>query len=315
MRSLFLMDPIASISILKDTSFALMLAAQARGHALYYATLDAMYAEDGQPMVHAVPVRVQEVKGAHAELGSSERLPLTSFELIWMRKDPPVDASFLAATWLLDLAADQGVEVINRPSGLRDCNEKAVILRFPEVTPPTAIATRREELDRLAEAWGGRAVVKPLDGMGGRGIFLWRTDDPNRGAIWEVSTDYGQRPIMVQGFLEAFAEGDKRVLLMDGEPVGAVLRVPASGELRGNLAAGGKAVEAPLDDADLRIIERVRPFLHARGLRFVGLDVIGGCLTELNVTSPTGLQEASRFSGQNLADSVVASAEAGPWSS
>lgn len=313
MKTLFLMDPIEAVRVTTDTTFALMMAAQARGHEVYYATVEGLVGMGGASYVFASKVELRAVQGDHFSLADEERLPLDAFEVIWMRTDPPVDRKFLGATWLLDFAHDAGVQVINNPYSLRDCNEKAVILRFPELTPETAIATRKAEIDRLAEEWGGAAVLKPLDGLGGRGIFLWKLDDPNRGAIWEVSTGSGDRAMMVQAFLPEYKSGDKRILLMDGEPVAAILRVPIAGELRGNLAAGGSAVETSIDADDQRIIDGLRPYLRKKGLRFVGVDVIGGKMTELNVTSPTGIQEASRFSGEDLAAKVIARAESGAW--
>lgn len=305
MRILYVMDPIEQINIKKDTTFALMLAAQERGHEVWYGSMNGLAATGRTLHVVAQRATLQRVVGAHVTLGEAESLDATVFDQIWMRKDPPFDGEYLAATWLLELAERAGVRVVNRPAGLRTANEKAYILGFEEHTPRTRIARDRASIDAFVAEQGGRAILKPLDMMGGAGIFLLREDDPNTGSIIEQSTRYGQRYVMVQEFLPAAAEGDKRILLMDGEPLGALLRVPQGREFRGNLAAGGAATAAQITEDEHRIIEALAPQLRADGLYFVGLDVIGGRITEINVTSPTGIQEMSRYDGVDYAGRVV----------
>jgi glutathione synthase len=309
MRILFVMDPIERINIRKDTTFAILLAAQEAGHELRYATMAGLSAHGRDLHIRSASVRVFDRLGDHAELGPWERGTAHDFDQIWMRKDPPFDGEYLAATWLLDLAESAGVRVLNRPGGLRTANEKAYILQFPEWTPKTMVSRDRAEIEAWCDEMGGRAVLKPLDLMGGAGIFLLHLDDPNLGSIIEQSTRYGQRYVMVQEFMPEAKEGDKRILLLDGEPLGAVLRVPQGKEFRGNLAAGGVAVASDVAPADRAIIDGLRPRLVADGLHFVGIDVIGGRLTEVNVTSPTGIQEMARFDGRPYAAEVVTWAE------
>ena len=311
MRMLFVMDPIDTISLKKDTSFGFMEAAQARGHRLAWCRIEELSAEGGQGWARCREVQVQRVAGAHHRSEPPALVPLSDFDVVWMRKDPPFSMNYIYATYLLDQVDPARTRVINWPSGLRSCNEKAVILRFPAWTPATAVAWEREDIDRWVGAWGGRAVLKPLDGMGGRGILLLDHADPNYGSLIEVSTAYGTTPVMVQRFVPEASEGDKRILLWDGEILGGLLRKPKAGELRSNLAAGGSASATAFSADEQAMVEELRPFLRAQGLRFVGLDVIGGKLTELNVTSPTGMMEASQFAGRDLCAEVVARLERG----
>ncbi len=305
MRMLFVMDPIASINIAKDTTFAFMLTAQQRGHEVFYTTLDGLGADQNGAWAHARRATLQRVIGDHATLGESAKMSFDEFGAIWMRKDPPVDAEFVHASFVLDLADPAKTLVVNTPAGLRSANEKAFILNFGDVTPRTMITRRTDDIHAFVASEGGRAVIKPLDLMGGAGIFLLHADDPNLNSILEQSTKYGREMVMVQEYLPQAKEGDKRVLIMDGEPLGAILRVPRKGEFRGNLAAGGSAVAAVIDEHDRRIIDAVLPRLRDEGLWFVGLDVIGGRLTEVNVTSPTGIQEVEKYDGPGAAAKVV----------
>lgn len=308
-RMLFVMDPIGTINIKKDTSFALMLAAQARGHEVWYCRTDDLTATATGTIALVSRVEVRRVAGDFVTVHPATTRPLNDFGVVWMRRDPPVNEDFTYATLLLEAANPATTLVVNRPAGLRRANEKVFILEFPSLITPTIVTKQRSVIEAFLAEQGGRAVLKPLDLMGGAGIFLLRDDDANLGTILEQSTRYGQEYVMVQRFLPQAAEGDKRILLIDGEPLGALLRVPKAGEFRGNLAVGGSAVETTLTERDHEIVATVRDRLRAEGLWFVGLDVIGGCLTEVNVTSPTGIQEAERFSGEDLSSRVIAWAE------
>lgn len=305
MRILYVMDPIGSVNIKKDTTFAFMLESQARGHENWYCTLDGLSAEAGRAWVRAAPATVRRELGNHATLGTWERRSMDDFAIVFMRKDPPVDMAFLAATWILDLADPAHTLVVNRPTGLRAANEKAFLLNFGSVSPRSAVTRDAEYIADFVQRHDGRAVLKPLDRMGGSGIFLLRADDANFHSIVEQSTQNGREFVTVQAFVPEAAKGDKRILLMDGEPLGAILRVPKQGEFRGNLAAGGTAVQAEITDRDREIIAAVAPRLRAEGLWFVGLDVLGDYLTEVNVTSPTGVQEVDRFDGVNCSARVM----------
>lgn len=309
MRMLFVMDPIGPINIKKDTTFAFMEAAQRRGHEVFHCEMDGLGAGAAGAWVWATPTQVQRVVGQHAILGPATRRPLSDFDVVFMRKDPPADVEYMHATRLLELVDPAKTLVVNRPSGLRAANEKTFILRFGDVIPDTIVTRRSDDIRAFCREHGGRAVIKPLDLMGGAGIFVLGLDDPNFNSIVEQSTNYGTTYVMVQRFVPEAKQGDKRVLLIDGEPLGAILRVPPEGEFRGNMAVGGSATISALDDADRRIIDAVLPTLREHGLWFVGLDVIGGVLTEVNVTSPTGIQEVAGFDGTDPADRVIAWAE------
>lgn len=305
MRMLFVMDPVERINIRKDTTFALMLEAQHRGHEVWVCELDGLSARGARGAARATPVVLRALEGDHVERGTSAARPLDDFDVVWMRKDPPFDMEYVVATYLLERVDPARTLVLNRPRGLRDANEKAYILNFPEVTPETIVARDRATIRAFVEDVGGVGVIKPLDGMGGAGIFQLRLDDPNFSAIWEGVTDHGRRFAMVQAFIPQAAEGDKRILLMGGEPLGAILRVPAQGEFRGNMAAGGTAVHAEITERDREIVARLAPRLQEDGLVLVGLDVIGGLLTEVNVTSPTGVQEANRLGGLRVDARII----------
>jgi len=299
------MDPIGSIKPYKDTTLALMLAAQARGWTLLYFELADLWLRDGAAYGRARPVKVRDDKSSWFELGAPQVLPLGDVDAILMRKDPPFDFEYVAATYILERAEDDGALVVNRPRALRDANEKAFISWFPQCAPPTLIARDLGEL-RAFQREHGSIVVKPLAGMGGSQVFVLRDGDANATVVYETLTRHGAAYCMAQRYLPQIAEGDKRVLLIDGEPVPHCLaRIPADGETRGNLAAGGRGETRPLTERDRWIAAQVGPKLREMGLLFVGLDVIGEFLTEINVTSPTCAREITRDSGIDVAGQTI----------
>jgi glutathione synthase len=305
---LFVMDPIESIEITKDTTFALMLAAQQRGHRVFYCELGGLSVDDGRAVARIQPVELRREIGRHATLGGPRTVVLDDeLDLVWQRKDPPVDQDFITATQILALC--RRALVLNRPETVIWANEKLYALGFPDLMPETRVTRRIPELVDFLAKRGGEMIVKPLGGKGGEGVFHVRHDDRNLFSILETATGFGTRWAMAQQYLPAIREGDKRILLVDGEVLGALLRVPSAGETRANLHVGGRAARAPLDARDLRIIERLRPVLQRDGLFFVGIDVIGGLLTEVNVTSPTGIQEIDALEGVCLENRVIEAAE------
>ena len=295
------MDPIGSIKPYKDTTLALMLAAQKRGWSLRYLEQGDLYVRDGQAFGRVRAVEVHDDKKHWYDFtGESQVTPLGNLDVILMRKDPPFDLDYIMSTYILDRAAVQGSLVLNRPQSLRDCNEKLYTAWFPELSPPTLFARDAATL-RAFHAEHGDVIFKPVDGMGGSGIFRVGRDGLNLGAVIEELTDRGRRMIVAQKYLPAIVDGDKRILMVDGEPVPYCLaRVPMAGETRGNLAAGGSGRPQPLSDADRRIAAQVGPELKRRGLMFVGLDVIGEHLTEINVTSPTCAREIDAAYGTDI---------------
>jgi glutathione synthase len=302
------MDPIGAIKPYKDTTLALMLAAQARGWTLLYFEMADLWLRDGAAYGRAQPLKVRDSGDAWFELGAPQVLPLGDVDAILMRKAPPFDMSYVAATYILERAEDDGALVVNRPRALRDANEKAFIAWFPQCTPPTLVTASVREL-RAFHAEQRDIVVKPLDGMGGASIFRVGPDDANASVIYETLTG-GGRYCMAQRYLPEIAGGDKRILLIDGEPVPQCLaRIPQRGELRGNLAAGGRGETRPLTERDRWIAAQVGPKLREMGLLFVGLDVIGDHLTEINVTSPTCAREIARDSGIDVAGQVIEAVE------
>ena len=285
------MDPIASISYKKDSSLAMLLAAQARGWSLFYMEQQDLYQGESKARARMRPLKVFADPAHWFELGEEQDSPLAELDVILMRKDPPFDMEFVYSTYLLEQAENDGVLVVNRPQSLRDCNEKLFATLFPQCTPPTLVS-RRPDIIREFAAKHGDVILKPLDGMGGTSIFRHRVGDPNLSVILETLTALGAQQIMAQAYLPAIKDGDKRILMIDGEPVDYCLaRIPASGETRGNLAAGGRGEARPLSDRDRWIAAQVGPTLREKGLLFVGLDVIGDYLTEINVTSPTCIRE------------------------
>lgn len=304
------MDPIEQVQVHADTTFGWMLAAQARGHEIVYIQPFDLTAEGERAFAWGRDLQVRmptEADPSHFALGPRRYFPLGELDVCWMRRDPPFDSDYLYSTYLLELADARGeCWVLNRPAALRDANEKAFILNFPGAFAPTVITHRRERIRSFMHEQGGRCVVKPLSGHGGEEVFLLNQDDLNLNALLEVITRHESRYVMAQAYIPEAAQGDKRVLLVDGEPLGAVLRVPASGELRGNLHVGGRAVKAELTERDLAICAMLKPTLKARGLHFVGIDLLGPWLTEVNVTSPTGIREMSALDGVDYADRWIA---------
>jgi len=295
------MDPIAGIKPAKDTTLAMLLEAQRRGYTLTYFEIPDLSLRDGHALGRGRPLQVVDDARSWFTLGDVHEVPLAELDVILMRKDPPVDASFLYATHVLSRAEADGANVVNRPGSLRDWNEKIAISGFPQCTAPTLISMRMADIQAFIDAQDD-AILKPLDGMGGAGIFRVSTSDPNRGSIVETLTDNGRRPVMAQRYIPAITHGDKRILMIDGEPVDVCLaRIPKSGETRANLAAGGRGEGRPLSDRDRWIAAEVGPTLREHGLRFVGLDVIGDYLTEINVTSPTCARELDAQFGINIA--------------
>jgi glutathione synthase len=306
MRIAFLMDPIERVLIDKDTTFALMLEAQARGHEVFSLGPSDLMAAEGTVYARLSPTRVDRVAPpAHATVGPAVLTDLRSVDAFFVRTDPPFDSTYLYVTQLLERVRDQ-VLVLNDPRGLRDANEKLYALHFPEVMPRTIVTMREDDIRAFLGRIGTAGVIKPLDGAGGRGIMVLNLKDQNFRSIIETTTDAGRRFCMVQEYLPAVRVGDKRILLLEGEPLGAILRVPRADEARSNIHVGGSVVACDLDADDRRIIAAVAPRLRADGLHFVGLDVIGGRLTEVNVTSPTGIQELSRFTGSQPEAKVLA---------
>jgi glutathione synthase len=295
-----IMDPIGSINIKKDSTFAMLLAAQRRGWTVHYMEQHDLWLEDSRVRAAARTLELRDDPLDWYTLGQVQERPLASIEMVLMRKDPPFDMEYVYTTYLLELAMREGCLVVNRPDSLRDANEKLFTAWFPQCCPPTLvsrdIARLRGFLEREQDM-----VVKPLDGMGGASVFRVRKGDPNTGVILETVTGNGQRTVMAQRFLPEYVDGDKRILLVDGEPAPyALARIPASGEARANLAAGGRGEGVALTERDRWICDQVAPALRERGLMFVGLDVIGDYLTEINVTSPTCIRELDALYGLDI---------------
>jgi len=303
------MDPIGSIKPYKDTTLALMLAAQTRGWALKYFEPSDLWLRDGVAMGSARDVTVYDDKSHWHDFGGSQDIELGSLDAILMRKDPPFDLEYVTATYMLERAQEQGALVVNRPQSLRDCNEKVYISWFSQCCAPTLITANAARL-RAFHHEHGDIVLKPLDGMGGMGIFRIGQDGLNLGAVIETLTNNGRRTIMAQRYLPQIVDGDKRILVVDGEPVEyALARVPMAGETRGNLAAGGSGRPQPLSERDRWIANQIGPELKRRGLLFVGLDVIGDYLTEINVTSPTCAREIDAAYGTDIGGRLMAAIE------
>lgn len=301
-----LMDPIAGINPKKDTTLALLLAAQARGWSLFYLEQQDLALANERAMARCRPLAVFDSLDHWFELGAPEVRPLAELDCVLMRKDPPFDSEYIYSTYILEAAEAEGLLVVNKPRSLRDCNEKIFATRFPQCTPPLLVS--RDPLRLRAFHTQHRDVIyKPLDGMGGIGIFRARADDPNLSVIIETLTEHGARTIMAQRYIPEITAGDKRILVVDGEPVPYCLaRVPEVGETRGNLAAGGKGIVQPLSERDRWIAAQVAPTLRAQDLLFVGLDVIGDYLTEINVTSPTCAREIDREQNTAIGERLMA---------
>ena len=299
------MDPIGQINFKKDTSLALLNAAQERGCELFYMEQADLSIQAGRAYGRMAPIKVAMNQDHWFDLGEYQDRLLADLDIILMRKDPPFDGEFIYSTYILERAEQEGVLIANKPQSLRDCNEKVFATAFADLMSPT-IVTRRSDLLKQFHREHGDVIFKPLDGMGGSSIFRLRQDDPNVSVIIETLTNHGQQQIMAQRFIPDITAGDKRILMIHGEPVPYCLaRIPADGETRGNLAAGGRGVTQPLSDSDRAIAEKIGPELKARGLYFVGLDIIGNYVTEINVTSPTCVREISRDSGIDVATQLI----------
>ena len=305
MTFVFLMDPIDRIDINGDSTFVLMLAAQSRGHRVLYAHPRQLELRGGDPwVVGAHPLSLRRDPGDFFTLGEASDVRLSDIDAVFMRKDPPFDVNFLMSTLVLERVDRTRTVLVNDPQALRDYNEKLAALYWPEFMPPTLITADRSSAKAFI-AEQGKAVIKPLNGAGGAGILMMTPDDRNLSSALDILTREGTELIEVQGFVAAVDAGDKRVILLDGEPIGAVNRVPSGGDIRANMHVGGKAQPIEVSDRDREIAAALKPELVRRGLIFVGIDVIGGFLTEVNVTSPTGLQEIDRFNNVSLEDQII----------
>jgi len=295
------MDPVEKINIDKDTTFVLMLEAQRRGHEIYFMELDDLFVRAGTP--HGEFRRLDLARATpHYQLGTPATSALQDFDSVWMRKDPPFDMKFFFATHLLSLIDQSKCFVMNNPKGLREANEKLYALRFPEQIPQTIVTGDMQRLKLFMTELGGEMIVKPLDGCGGSGVFYLNEQDRNTNSILELATDNGRRLVMGQRYLPEIREGDKRIIVLNGEPLGAVLRVPLESETRGNIHVGGQVVKTAVTARDKEICAAIGPELKRRGLLFVGIDVIGEYLTEINVTSPTGAVALKTFTGIDAAE-------------
>ncbi|CCG86043.1 glutathione synthase [Erwinia piriflorinigrans] len=285
------MDPITSINIKKDSSFAMLLEAQRRGYEIHYMEMNDLYLRGGEGRARTRLLSVEHNYDRWFTFGNEQDIALSDLNVVLMRKDPPFDTEFIYATYILERAEEKGTLIVNKPQSLRDCNEKLFTAWFADLTPDTLVTRNASQ---IREFWQqhGDIILKPLDGMGGASIFRVKQEDPNLSVIVETLTGHGSAYCMAQNYLPAIKDGDKRVLVVDGEPVPYCLaRIPKSGETRGNLAAGGRGEARPLSDSDWEIARRVAPVLKKKGLIFVGLDIIGDKLTEINVTSPTCIRE------------------------
>ena len=299
------MDPIADINVKKDTTLAMLLAAQRRGWELYYMEQNDLSLDQGLARGIVRRLSVQDNPESWYELGSPQDTALSELDVLLMRKDPPFDMDFIYSTYILEAAQRAGTLVVNDPRSLRDCNEKLFATQFPQCCPPLIVAASAARL-KAFHAEHGDVIFKPLDGMGGASIFRVKAGDPNLSVIIETLTDHGRQQIMAQKFLPEIAAGDKRILMVDGVPAEyGLARIPMSGETRGNLAAGGSGVAMPLTDRERWICAQVAPVLREKGLLFVGLDVIGDYLTEINVTSPTCVRELDRAHELDIAGDLM----------
>jgi glutathione synthase len=302
------MDPIETINIVGDSTFALMLECQRRGHRLFYYQPGALALRDGRLSAEGRDVTVRDEVGRHAELGPLRRVDLATFDVVLMRQDPPFDMNYITATHLLEWIVP-AVLVVNDPAEVRNAPEKLFVTHYLDLTPPTLITRSPIEL-RQFRTDHGDIILKPLYGNGGAGIFRLAHADENFAALLELFSQTFREPFIAQKYLPEVRKGDKRIILVEGEPVGAINRVPAVGESRSNMHVGGRAEPTELSDRDREICARIGPDLRSRGLIFVGIDVIGDWLTEINVTSPTGIREVARFGGADIAAAIVDAIEA-----
>ena len=299
------MDPIADINVKKDTTLAMLLAAQRRGWELYYMEQSDLSLDQGLARATVRRLSVEDNPESWFEVGSPQDIALSDLDVVLMRKNPPFDMDFIYSTYILEAAQREGTLVVNDPRSLRDCNEKLFATQFPQCCPPLIVAASAARL-KAFHAEHGDVIFKPLDGMGGASIFRVKAGDPNLSVIIETLTDHGRQQIMAQKFLPEIVDGDKRILMVDGVPAEyGLARIPMSGETRGNLAAGGSGVAMPLTDRERWICSQVAPVLREKGLLFVGLDVIGDYLTEINVTSPTCVRELDRAHQLDIAGDLM----------
>lgn len=311
MRVLVVMDPIENVNLKKDSTMAMLWAAARRGHELGYALQQDLYIDQGRAMGLIAPLQVFEDYQHYYELGEKQKQSIASYDVVLMRKDPPFDMNFVYSTYVLEQAEREGAWIINKPQSLRDCNEKLFATQFPHLQVPTLV-TSQQSLIRDFIQQHQDVIVKPLDGMGGMGIFRLSHQGPNIGSTLEMLTQNGHLPIMAQRYIPEIVDGDKRILMINGEPVPYCLaRIPQNGEVRGNLAAGGLGEARPLTERDRQIAAEVGPFLREKGLVFVGLDVIGDYVTEINVTSPTCIREIDAQFSTSIADDLFDVLEAG----
>jgi len=296
------MDPIISVNIEADSTFRIAYEAQERGHELFFYTPDKLAFSEGRVIARGHYITLRRVRGDHVTMGPEVEVDLSDFDVVWLRQDPPFDMGYITTTHLLDLIHPKTL-VVNDPFWVRNFPEKLLVLRFPELTPPTMIA-RDLAMIREFKDMHGDVILKPLYGNGGAGVFRLGPDDRNLASLHELFTGINREPLIVQKFLPAVAQGDKRIILVDGEPVGAINRVPQKGETRSNMHVGGRPEKVALTARDLEICAAIGPTLRDHGQIFVGIDVIGDWLTEINVTSPTGIQELERFDGTNTAERI-----------
>ncbi|WP_412506358.1 glutathione synthase [Roseovarius sp. SYSU LYC5161] len=302
------MDPIGAIDIKADSTFRIGLEALARGHSLFFYTPDRLSYQEGRIMARGWDLELRALEGNHFSLGPEREVDLSEMDVVWLRQDPPFDMSYITNTHLLERIHPETL-VVNDPFWVRNYPEKLLVLDFPDLTPPTAIARDLETL-KAFRARHGDIILKPLYGNGGAGVFRLPEGDRNLVSLHELFSGINREPLIVQKFLPAVAKGDKRVILVDGEPVGAINRVPAAGETRSNMHVGGRPEKVAMTERDHEICARIGPLLRERGQIFVGIDVIGDWLTEINVTSPTGIQELERFDGTNVAGLIWDAIEA-----
>ncbi|WP_410217588.1 glutathione synthase [Paracoccus sp. (in: a-proteobacteria)] len=296
------MDPIEDVSIDADSTFRIGLEAEARGHRLFQYTVDQLRYDEGRVIARGRPVSLRRVQGDHVTFGDWAEVDLEEFDVVWLRQDPPFDMAYVTSTHLLDRVHPRTL-VVNDPFWVRNCPEKLMVLDFPDLTPPTMIS-RNPAAFRSFRARHGEIIVKPLYGNGGAGVFHLKPGDPNLSSLLETYAGINREPMIAQKYLPAVVKGDKRVILVDGEPVGAINRVPQEGEARSNMHVGGRAERVGLTEREREICARIGPVLREKGLIFTGIDVIDGWLTEINVTSPTGIQELERFDGINAAEAI-----------
>ncbi len=302
------MDPIGGVNIDADSTFRIALEAQARGHSLFFYTPDKLAFVEGRVMARGFPIQLRREVGNHVSYGTEAEVDLATFDVVWLRQDPPFDMGYITTTHLLDMIHPKTL-VVNDPFWVRNYPEKLLVLRFADLTPPTAIARDLATI-RAFKARHGDIILKPLYGNGGAGVFRLDENDRNLASLHEMFTAINREPLIVQKFIPAVSKGDKRVILINGEPVGAINRVPQAGETRSNMHAGGRPEKVGLTPRDLEICAAIGPTLRDHGQIFVGIDIIGDYLTEINVTSPTGIQELERFDGINAAAKIWEAIEA-----